>query len=92
MEPVLKQALRAESWPERESHLVVAYEALAAKHNTLSKTKDIDKITGTVIFMNLPPGNAKVTVTVSATGALHSQTTIPIRKGTISGWVAVPMP
>ncbi len=62
------------------------------KQFTLSKTKDIDKITGTVIFMNLPPGNAKVTVTVSATGALHSQTTIPIRKGTISGWVAVPMP
>lgn len=41
LEPVLKQVLRATSWPERESHLVVAYEALAAKHNTLGLTEPI---------------------------------------------------
>ncbi len=37
--PVLQGALRAEAWPQRERHLVTAYEALAARHNALTLTE-----------------------------------------------------
>lgn len=36
--PILRAALRSESWQERENHLGQAYELMAAKHNALGIT------------------------------------------------------
>ncbi|MEV5741307.1 DUF4037 domain-containing protein [Microbispora rosea] len=40
--PVLRAAVSATGWQERESHLATAYEALAALHNDLGLTAPVD--------------------------------------------------
>jgi hypothetical protein len=40
--PVLRAALSADSWPEREQHLVTAYETVAALHNDSGLTPPLD--------------------------------------------------
>jgi hypothetical protein len=42
LEPVLKQAIGAESWETRQEALAVAYRAVAAKHNALGITEPLD--------------------------------------------------
>jgi hypothetical protein len=39
LSPPLQLALGAQAWPEREQHLIVAYEQLAAMHNALGLTE-----------------------------------------------------
>jgi hypothetical protein len=39
--PPLRQVLRADSWAERESALMAAYEAVAARHNALQITRPV---------------------------------------------------
>ncbi len=39
--PPLRQALQAQTWQEREAHLVAAYEAVAAMHNRLGITRPL---------------------------------------------------
>jgi hypothetical protein len=41
LSPHLQQALASQSWQERESHLVLAYEKLARMHNRLSVTSPL---------------------------------------------------
>jgi hypothetical protein len=41
LEPVLRKALRAETWQDRESSLVAAYEIAAAMHNALAITNPL---------------------------------------------------
>lgn len=41
LSPTLSLALRAATWPERESHLVAAYECVAAMHNGLGITEPL---------------------------------------------------
>jgi hypothetical protein len=41
LSPVLKKALSAETWQEREKHLVVAYEYVAGMHNALEITEPL---------------------------------------------------
>jgi hypothetical protein len=52
LEPVLRQALYAETWPEREHYLVQAYEALAAQHNSLGLTAPV--VTEATPYFNRP--------------------------------------
>ena len=40
--PLLRQALLASTWAEREKHLVPAYEIVAAKHNALNITEPLN--------------------------------------------------
>lgn len=42
LNPLLLRALSASSWPERESHLCSAYEAVAVLHNDLNVTSRLD--------------------------------------------------
>ncbi|HLF27182.1 MAG TPA: DUF4037 domain-containing protein [Anaerolineae bacterium] len=39
LSPMLRRALRAETWPDRERHLCAAYGIVAALHNTLNITE-----------------------------------------------------
>ena len=41
MSPLLHRALRAETWPERETALMAAYEVVAAMHNALNITEPL---------------------------------------------------
>jgi hypothetical protein len=50
--PVLQQALSAGSWREREAHLCVAYEYLAAWHNELGLTETLPE--KTTLFYSRP--------------------------------------
>lgn len=52
LEPVLRQALHAEVWSEREQYLVQAYEALATQHNRLDITKPVT--TRATAYFNRP--------------------------------------
>jgi hypothetical protein len=40
--PVLRAAMTANDWPERERNLVTAYESIAARHNELGLTPPLD--------------------------------------------------
>ncbi len=52
LEPLLRQALHAETWPERENYLVPAYETLATRHNELALTEPV--ATNVVPYFNRP--------------------------------------
>jgi hypothetical protein len=39
LSPILSEVLQAPSWQQRETHLVQAYEMLAARHNALALTE-----------------------------------------------------
>jgi hypothetical protein len=41
LSPILRRALRADTWQEREQHLCTAYEKVAAMHNTLHITEPL---------------------------------------------------
>ena len=43
--PVLRGAVEARTWPEREAHLCSAYRRLAAQHNALGLTAPLDEST-----------------------------------------------
>jgi hypothetical protein len=43
--PILQQALSASSWQERQDHLAVAYESVAARHNALGLTEPLPEKT-----------------------------------------------
>lgn len=44
LSPSLRAALRAETWPERERHLVSAYEHVARMHNALGLTDPLPEV------------------------------------------------
>ena len=45
--PILRRALLAETWQEREKHLCAAYECVAAMHNALGMTEPLpDRVSG----------------------------------------------